>query len=232
MKKKTLVLLVTVILAAAVCAGLALLLRQEPESPASQKTAAQTLLNRSEAEVRSVTVTSAGRQIAASRDQNGTLVIPALDGLPVDQEKIDALAKYSALLRSQQTLTDAQRDLEEYGLDEQTATHVQAEFDDGQTMELWVGEAVPGASTPSNYVLYEQNVHVMFQLHVSPFLKQEEDFIRTAITPSNDDSSYVNLGIIVPHIQAYFFSRLTALYCLDTVSHFLADSVYGFIADI
>ena len=40
MKKKTLVLLVTVILAAAVCAGLALLLRQEPESPASQKTAA------------------------------------------------------------------------------------------------------------------------------------------------------------------------------------------------
>ena len=32
MKKKTLVLLVTVILAAAVCAGLALLLRQEPES--------------------------------------------------------------------------------------------------------------------------------------------------------------------------------------------------------
>ena len=41
-----------------------------------------------------------------------------------------------------------------------------------------------------------------------------------------------NLGIIVPHIQAYFFSRLTALYCLDTVSHFLADSVYGFIADI
>ena len=48
MKKKTLVLLVTVILAAAVCAGLALLLRQEPESPASQKTAAQTLLNRSD----------------------------------------------------------------------------------------------------------------------------------------------------------------------------------------
>lgn len=78
MKKKTLVLLVTVILAAAVCAGLALLLRQEPESPASQKTAAQTLLNRSEAEVRSVTVTSAGRAIAASRDQNGTLVSPRL----------------------------------------------------------------------------------------------------------------------------------------------------------
>ena len=33
-------------------------------------------------------------------------------------------------------------------------------------------------------------------------------------------------------IQAYFFSRLTTLYCLDTVSHFLADSVYGFIAAI
>lgn len=201
MKKNSFLLLVFVGIAIILCIGLACLLQQQPKSVAEQHSGAQTLLNRNADEVLTVKVTDGERQILASRNGSGTLVLPSLEGLPVDQEKVDALAKYSALLRSQKTLENAQDNLEDYGLDEQAATHVQAKFEDEKMIEFWIGDEVPGASTPSNYVLYEQSVCIMFQLHVSPFLKYEEDFIRTTITPSNDDSSYVTLLLSVKQAQ-------------------------------
>ena len=202
MKKKGLLLLLTAAAAVSLCLVLAYLLRQAPQEKApEQRGGTQTLLERDAETVCSVSVTADDGQLYAVRNSSGVLEIPALDGLPVDQEKIDALAKYAAHLRAQREVENAYEALENYGLDAKSAIHVQAEFTDGQKTELWVGDEVPGTSTPSNYVLYEKTVYVMFQLHVSPFLKHEADFIRTTITPSNEDAAYVTLLLSVKHAQ-------------------------------
>lgn len=148
-------------------------------------------------ELETVRVISAKGEFCASKNQQGHIEIPALNGLPTDQEKIAALCKYACLIRGQQVLEGAQEQPQEYGLDERNSVKVEIEYTDGEEVVFFIGDKVEGLSNDSRYVLFDSTVYTMYELHLAPFLNQTEYYINSELTPSNEEAEYILLYLSI-----------------------------------
>lgn len=149
------------------------------------------LLQKDEAEVEKVSVTNAGGGFEADAGDGDLLEIADLAGLPMDETELESLRKYAAYIRSQDTVADGADRLADFGLDQPEAS-VKISYTDGTSAEFSIGSEVPSASTASRYVLWDGTVHVMYELHVSPFLQSEDDYLSKQVTPvyNSDDPNY------------------------------------------
>lgn len=184
---------VTAVIAAAFLCGIL----QENESAAPQQSyeAEQILVlkeKRTE-ELESVRVVSEEGEFCANKNQQGDMELPGLKGLPSDSEKLRELSKYACLIRGQQVRKDAQGCLKEYGLEEKSSVRVEIAYADGEEAVFWIGAKAEGRTADSRYVLYENVVYLMFELHLAPFLNQIEYYISRQLTPSNQEAEYILL---------------------------------------
>lgn len=173
------------------------MLLQENENavPEQSYEAEQTVVlkEKQEEELSSVRVVWGEEDFLVNKNQQGDMELPDLRGLPVDSKKIQELCKYACLIRGQQVRKDAQGFLAEYGLDEKSAVRVEIAYTDGEKVVFLIGEKAEGRMADSRYVLYEDTVYTMFELHLAPFLNQIEYYISRRLTPSNQEAEYILL---------------------------------------
>ncbi|MGN0628219.1 MAG: DUF4340 domain-containing protein [Oscillospiraceae bacterium] len=171
------------------CGGVAALLltdvpeASDVETSSGPESAALTLLQKEETEL--VSIESSTGFYAEYDAESGKIVIPSLSGLPLDEDVLGYLARFSVNITGQQEINGGE--LSDYGITENSPT-VTITYSDGSTAVLKIGSGVPGASTPGSYVLFEDRVYVMYDMHIHYFVAQPSEYISAQITPANYDS--------------------------------------------
>lgn len=172
------------------CGGVAaLLLTDGPEvsggeTSSEPENTAVTLLQKAEAEL--VRIESSTGFYAEYDPESEKLTIPALEGLPLDESVLDYILRFAATVTGQREIEGGE--LSDFGITEESPT-VTITYSDGSTAVLKIGAGVPGTSTPSSYVLFEDRVYVMYDMHIRYFIAEPSEYISTQITPDNYDSS-------------------------------------------
>ena len=165
----------------------ALLLAPSPESsgepPSEPESTAVTLVLKDPSEV--VKIESSTGFYAEYDPESEKLTIPALEGLPLDESVLDYILRFAATVTGQREIEGGE--LSDFGITEESPT-VTITYSDGSTAVLKIGTGVPGASTPSSYVLFEGRVYVMYDMHIRYFIAEPSEYISTQITPANYDS--------------------------------------------
>lgn len=198
MKKRLLEIAAVVVLAIGL--GLLwmwLLQSKETQSETEKQSVSEILLEENAEKLLEVSVKDGSDGFYAKKNAQKQMIIPSLEGLPTDSEKIDKLCKYACLLRGQKRVTNAAEKLEEYGLEEADAVNVEIVFEGGKTEKLRIGAVAQGVSNDSRYVLYKDKVYTMYELHLEPFLNQEEYYISSELTPENENGDYILLYLSV-----------------------------------
>lgn len=171
------------------CGGVAALLlapsaESSGETSSEPENAAVTLVLKDPSEV--VKIESSTGFYAEYDTENEKLTIPALERLPLDESVLDYILRFAATVTGQREIEGGE--LSDFGITEESPV-VTITYSAGSAAVLKIGAGVPGASTPSSYVLFEGRVYVMYDMHIRYFIAEPSEYISTQITPDNYDSS-------------------------------------------
>ena len=177
-----------------ICACLALLggawfLLEEPEAEEkAEKTAAkeEMLLEVAEEELASVSVENEGGGYQITWNDSETSV-EGLEGLPLDEAKVQKVKKASACLRSRKKIGGGAERLEEFGLAE-PAAEVKITGKDGKEYVLAIGNEAPDTETESRYALWKGEVYVMDAERLECFADPVAEFLSRQVTPVYNES--------------------------------------------
>lgn len=153
MRKRTLGIVVGVVLVAALGAAAFLLLRNAPEDASDASSAeessavTETLTEQNANDVTSIDVTNTNgsfeviRTAESNGAANAVYAVSGWEDLPTDTSKLWTLPNNTASMSTTGVVEENSTDLAKFGLDDATATAVTLHFEDGSTFAFRVGNA-------------------------------------------------------------------------------------------
>lgn len=192
---RTLVIVLVLVL---VLSGVLIYLLNEKGAPAASETdRIATLWNKPESKVKCIETYCANYSWKAYYDEAGNLVFEGLESYPLNHEQVNNLIETSRTLRSQRSLKNADTNLVVYGLDETNCLNVKIEYEDLEVVEFSIGSNTQGLSSESVYVLYQDEIYVVYRNQVTPFMQKKENYINNMITPANKNAQYIPVYISI-----------------------------------
>jgi len=137
-----------------------------------------------------VTVRNPSDEYVIEREGTHSFIMPVLSGIPVNANRLEGAARNAARFRLQALVEEDADDLEQYGLAD-TAALVTAEFENGEVLEVYIGDPTPTADNTSYVrIAGENTVYTVFSSAVHSFREDRRYFVSLTLTESHE-----NLGM-------------------------------------
>jgi hypothetical protein len=145
----------------------------------------------------SIRVINSSGEYTIEQPVEGFLIIPELRGAPLNQTALLHAARYIANFWARDTVEENAPDLEQYGLGD-SAIRVSAVFENGETLELLIGDETPTAEDVT-YVRRagENTVYIAWSWLVDIYREDSLHFVSLAVSETYDEAGFPDIERLV-----------------------------------